>query len=85
MSAVANQAAVAIENTELLVKAKIAREELESRKKIERAKGILMREQGLTEDEAYNLMRKSSMDRRINMKDIAEAIILSYEIKKKAS
>jgi signal transduction protein with GAF and PtsI domain len=82
LSAVANQAAVAIENTELIVKTKIIQEELEARKKIERAKGILMKEQRLTEEDAYNLIRKSSMDKRVHMKDIAEAIILAYEIKK---
>ncbi len=78
---IANQAAVAIENTELLVKTKVIQEELESRKKIEKAKGILMKEQGLTEEQAYNLIRKSSMDRRVSMKNIAEAVIVSYEIK----
>jgi len=82
LSAVANQAAVAIENTELLVKTKVIREELEARKKIEKAKGLLMQEQGLSEEEAYNLVRKSSMDKRVHMKEIAEAIILSHEIKK---
>lgn len=85
LSAVANQAAVAIENTELLVKTKVIQEELEARKKIEKAKGILMKEQNLTEEEAYNLLRKSSMDRRLPMKDIAEAIIVSYEIRKSKS
>lgn len=82
LSTVANQAAVAIENTELLVRTKVVQEELDTRKKIERAKGILMREQNLTEDEAYNLIRKSSMDKRVHMKEVAEAIILSHEIKK---
>ncbi|MBN1354321.1 MAG: GAF domain-containing protein [Candidatus Omnitrophica bacterium] len=82
LSTVANQAAVAIENTELMVKTKVVQEELEARKKIEKAKGILMREQKISEEEAYNLMRRSSMDKRVNMKDIAEAIILSHEIKK---
>jgi signal transduction protein with GAF and PtsI domain len=82
LSTIANQAAVAIENTELLVKTKIIQEELETRKKIERAKGILMREQNLDEEQAYNLIRKASMDRRVPMKDIAEAIILTYEIRK---
>ena len=82
LSAVANQAAVAIENTELIVKTKVVQEELDARKKVERAKGILMREQGLTEDEAYNLIRKSSMDKRMHMKEIAEAIVLSHEVKK---
>ncbi|MFH1655009.1 MAG: GAF domain-containing protein [Candidatus Omnitrophota bacterium] len=82
LSAVANQAAVAIENTELIVKTKVIQEELDARKKVERAKGILMKEQGLSEEDAYNLIRKSSMDKRVHMKDIAEAIILAYEIKK---
>jgi len=82
LSAVANQAAVAIENTELIVKTKVVQEELEARKKTERAKGILMKEQKLTEDEAYNLIRKSSMDKRMHMKEIAEAIVLSHEVKK---
>ncbi|MBI5554422.1 MAG: GAF domain-containing protein [Elusimicrobia bacterium] len=82
LTTVANQAAVSIENTELLVKTKVAQEELEIRKKVERAKGILMKEQGLSEDQAYELIRKSSMNKRLPMKDIAEAIILSSEIKK---
>jgi len=82
LGTIANQAAVSIENTELLVKTRIVQEELEARKKIEKAKGILMEEQGLTENEAYNLIRKSSMNKRIHMKDVAEAIILSNEIRK---
>lgn len=82
LSTVANQAAVAIENTELMVKTKIVQEELESRKKIEKAKGILMKEQGMSEEEAYNLMRKSSMNKRVLIKEIADAVILSFEIRK---
>lgn len=82
LSVVANQAAVAIENTELLVKTRVVQEELEARKKIEKAKGLLMKDQQLTEDEAYTLIRKSSMDKRVHMKEIAEAVILSHEIKK---
>jgi signal transduction protein with GAF and PtsI domain len=82
LTSVANQAAVAIENTELLVKTKIIQEELEIRKKIEKAKGILMKENSLSEEEAYNVLRKSSMNKRLPMKDIAEAIILSYEVKR---
>ena len=80
LSTVANQAAVAIENTELLVKTRIAHEELEARKKIERAKGILMKENSISEEAAYKLLRRSSMDKRISMREIAEAIILSHEI-----
>ncbi len=82
LSVVTNQAAVAIENTELMVRSKIVQEELETRKKVERAKGILMKEQNLSEDEAYTLMRRSSMNRRVSMKEVAEAIILSFQIRK---
>ena len=81
LSTVANQAAMAIEKTELIVKTKIIKEELDTRKKIERAKGILMNEKNISESEAFSLIRKSSMDKRIPMKDIAEAIILSSEIR----
>lgn len=80
--AIANQAAVAIENTELLVKSKVVKEELESRKRIERAKGILMREEGLTEEGAYLKLQKYSMDNRKSLREVAEAIILAADIKK---
>ncbi|UCD15497.1 MAG: ANTAR domain-containing protein [Candidatus Omnitrophota bacterium] len=82
LSAVANQAAVAIENTRLMVKTRVIQEELAARKKVERAKGILMKEQGISEEEAYTLIRKSSMDRRVSMKEIAQAIVLAYEVRK---
>jgi len=82
LSTVANQAAVAIVNTELMVKTKIVQEELQTRKKVEKAKGMLMKSQGLSEDEAYNLIRKTSMNKRVTMKEIAEAIILASEIKR---
>ncbi len=81
LSTVATQAALVIENTELMVKTKIIQEELESRKLVERAKGILMRERNLGEAEAYRLMQKYSMDNRKSMRDVAEAIILSHEMK----
>lgn len=81
LSTIANQAAVAIEKTELIVRTKIIQEELDTRKKTERAKGILMEEKNINESEAFALIRKSSMNKRISMKEIAEAIILSYEIR----
>lgn len=81
LSTIANQAAVAIEKTELIVKTKIIQEELDTRKKVERAKGILMEERNLNESEAFSLIRRTSMDKRISMREVAEAIILSYEIR----
>jgi len=76
---VANQAAIVIENAELLVKSKIIQEELETRKLVERAKGILMK-QGLSEEEAFRKIQRKSMDLRKPMRDIAEAIILTSEM-----
>lgn len=82
LGSIANQSAIIIENTELMVKTKVLQEEIDIRKKIEKAKGILMREEKITEEEAYNKLRKFSMDNRKNMKEIAEAIIIADEIKK---
>ena len=82
LTSIANQAAVAIENTELLVKSRVIQEELEARKRIERAKGILMKEEGLTEEEAYLKLQKFSMDHRKTMREVADAIILTSEMKK---
>ncbi|MDD5681449.1 MAG: GAF and ANTAR domain-containing protein [Candidatus Omnitrophica bacterium] len=79
---IANQAAVAIENAELIVKSKVIQEELEIRKRIERAKGILMEEEGLSEEEAYLKIRKYSMDSRKTMREVSEAIILASDMRK---
>jgi len=56
---------------------------LEARKAIERAKGILMQRQGLSEAEAFALIQKKSMDTRKSMAEIAQAIVLTEEITKK--
>lgn len=80
LTTIANQAAIAIENTELIVKSKVIQEELESRKRIERAKGILMRNEKLTEEQAYLKLKKYSMDHRKSMREVAEAIILASDI-----
>jgi len=77
LTMVANQAAVCIENTELMVKTKVIQEELETRKLVERAKGALMKYHGLSEDEAFKRIRKASMDSRKTMREIAEAILLT--------
>jgi two-component system, response regulator PdtaR len=56
------------------------REKLEARKTIERAKGMLMEIHGLTEAEAFNRMRRTSMDSRKSMRDVAEAILLTHQV-----
>jgi response regulator NasT len=52
-----------------------ARGELQTRKRIEKAKGILMEARGLTEEVAYREMRKMAMDRGVKLAQIAERII----------
>ena len=57
------------------------RETLETRKIVDRAKGLLMDQQGLTEAEAFRKIQKMSMNTRKPMKEIAEAIVLAQEAK----
>ena len=80
ITTVANQAALAILNTELMVKTKVIQEELETRKLVERAKEVLMLRRNKTGEEAYSWIRKRSMDTRKSMRCVAEAILLSEEL-----
>lgn len=79
---VANQAAVAVENTHLMKEALKAKEALETRKLVERAKGILMHLSNLSEEAAHKLIHKKSMDTCKSMKDISESIILTDDLQK---
>jgi AmiR/NasT family two-component response regulator len=80
LTAVASQAAVAIHNTELIIKTRVIERELETRKQIERGKEILMDRRRMSGEEAYRWIQKRSMDTRKSMLEIAEAIILSEEL-----
>ncbi len=51
------------------------RERLEVRKVLDRAKGLLQAEHGMTEPEAFRWIQKTSMDRRLTMRKVAEAVI----------
>lgn len=68
------RARLASENSELTT-------QLEIRKVVERAKGILQNDLRLSEEAAYQMLRRESQHRRKSMKDVAEAIILSHAIK----
>jgi len=59
-----------------------AKTDLEDRKTLDRAKGILMKNKGLTEDEAYRLMRSAAMREKRKIADIAAAIITAAELLK---
>lgn len=56
-------------------------DQLQTRKVVERAKGILQRELGLSEEQAYLALQKQSRQKRKAMKEIAEAIILGDEVR----
>jgi AmiR/NasT family two-component response regulator len=57
-------------------------DELATRKVVERAKGIIQRTQGLTEEQAYLLLRNESRKGRRPMRQLAEAVILVEELSK---
>ncbi len=50
-------------------------EQFETRKRVERAKGLLEAQMGLTEPEAFRWIQKTSMDRRLTMRQVADAVI----------
>lgn len=56
--------------------------QLETRKLVERAKGVLQRDLGLNEEQAYLALQRQSRQKRKSMKEIAEAIILGDEVKR---
>lgn len=83
LTALASQAAIAIENAELDLRARSAEEALTTRKVVERAKEILAQEANILPSESYRLIQKQSMDKRKSMREVAEAIILAKELKEK--
>ena len=83
LTALANQAAIAIENAELDLRARSAEEALTTRKLVERAKDILSQEANILPSEAYRLIQKQSMDMRKSMREVSEAIILAKDIRGK--
>jgi uroporphyrinogen-III synthase len=56
-------------------------EQLQTRKLVERAKGILQRDLGLSEEQAYLALQRQSRQKRRPMKEIAEAIVLSDDVR----
>ncbi|MGZ9585198.1 ANTAR domain-containing response regulator [Paenibacillus marinisediminis] len=58
---------------------------LMDRKRIERAKGLLMEQQGLNEEQAYEWLRDQSMKRRLSIRELAERVIDSYTVRHASS
>lgn len=67
-----------LENTQLT-------ERLETRRIIDRAKAILQRDLGIDEQEAYHALQRESRDRRKSMREIADAILLSDDMRRRAA
>lgn len=80
LEVIANQATLAIERHDWKHQAKKMEEALKERKLVERAKGILMEKKNLTEREAHALLRKTSMNNRKTMEEVANAILLTENI-----
>jgi response regulator NasT len=57
-----------------------AQAKLNERKLIERAKGLLMKEKGLSEEESYNLLRKNAMKQNRKIYEIAQSIITAFQL-----
>ena len=57
-----------------------AKQALEDRKTIDRAKGILMRQRGISEEEAYNLLRKTAMGQSRKVIDVAQALMTAADL-----
>ncbi|MFH0886546.1 MAG: GAF and ANTAR domain-containing protein [bacterium] len=78
LQTVANQAAVAIENASLLSRALSLENALETRKIVEKAKGLIMKKDNMGEDEAFKSLQRKAMNSRKSMKEIAEMVLVSY-------
>jgi len=79
---IAEQVGAAVARAQLAEQVERLSDELATRKVVERAKGIIMRNRNLTEEQAYLLLRTESRKSRRPMKQLAEAIILVEELNK---
>jgi response regulator NasT len=58
------------------------KQQLEERKLVDRAKGILMKERGLNEEQAYALLRKAAMNENLKLSQVAQSIITASKLLK---
>jgi uroporphyrinogen-III synthase len=77
LSAIGKLVGSSVENALLVEESLALKEALELRKLIERAKGILMKRKKISEEDAYRLIQKESMNARKSLKEVAEAVIMA--------
>lgn len=58
----------------------VTRSELDKRNKLEHAKGILMKQRGIDEEQAYQFIRKNAMDQKLKLTEVADRIIEAAEL-----
>ncbi len=80
LTAVGKLVGGAVENALLIEETLSLKESLELRKLVEKAKGILMKRKGLSEEAAYKVLQKKSMDLRKSLKEMADAIIIAEQL-----
>ena len=85
MGGAISKSSLSDQNARLLEETQEMKRQLETRKLVERAKGILQTKYGLSEEEAYLRLRNESRRLRRPMRDLAEAIILSEDLSRKSS
>jgi two-component system, response regulator PdtaR len=84
MGGAISKSGLAEQNAKLFEETQEMKRQLETRKVVERAKGILQQRYSLTEEDAYLRLRNESRRLRRPMKDLAEAIILAEELSRKS-
>ncbi|MFA6411000.1 MAG: GAF and ANTAR domain-containing protein [Candidatus Buchananbacteria bacterium] len=80
LETIAKQIGGILEVSRLISETNVLKEALETQKLINKAKAILMKTGGLSEQEAHRLLVKKSMDKRRSLKEVAEAVILAQEV-----
>ena len=84
MGGAISKSVLAEANARLVEETLEMKRQLETRKVVERAKGILQQRYSLTEEEAYLRLRNESRRLRRPMKDLADAIILAEDLSRKS-
>ena len=84
MGGAISKSILAEQNAKLIEETLEMKRQLETRKVVERAKGLLQQHHGLTEEEAYLRLRNESRRLRRPMRDLAEAIILAEDVSRKS-
>jgi response regulator NasT len=68
------------QNEQLRAEVATVKERLEARKAIEKAKGLIMEKEGVSEAEAYRRIQLQSMNQRLSMREVAEAVIIANQV-----